>query len=730
MLNFSFAQTPTTIQGRVVDEQGKGITDVKVMILDLPVSTLTTLDGGFSLDPKREGKMKLIFSHPDYITRKLEVNNTRHETSFINITLKIRNPILMIIKKEITVTAEADSIADLSLPSHKTILPESVLGELGTINITESMEKVPGVAAVGKGGYSMAPSIRGLAEHRVLLLIDGIRITSERRIGPSASFVNLNDIARLEINRGPYSVFHGSGAIGGIVNIITKSPPQDKPLSGNFTMGYNTARRERAGSASLAGSLGKWGAMFSANSKKADDYQSPGDTVDWSRYSDYNLMFKINRNSRNARIYATVFHYKGTDIGKPSPSSRLKPRWYPDETNTFFIIGAHLKPKRFLDHLNANVFLFKSSLETQAENFDNETFQVTKTNLSLIENTNFGFKLRAGKSIGKTHKLNMGFDFFGQINMNDRNTEQLFDQNEKLTRETEEISLHNASRSNYGLYLDDKILLSSKLELNLGARVDFITTHSSDLPQSRLSIQDHFFSLYGGAIWQITQKISLIGNVGRSFRFPNISELYYTGLTGRGLVYGNPKLTPEMSLNIDAGIRYLHKSFFFAIYGFKNALTDMIQKYVGTADEEYFYRNLSQGQVMGVEGELYFSLAKGAELFINFHHMKGIEKDSDTALNYIPPTRLALWGKISPGGRFWLEPRLTFAWATKDPGPLEIPVDGYVLCDLITGFKVNDELTLVVIGQNLFNQTYRASADEQGVDAPGRGLVLKVRYNF
>jgi len=230
---------------------------------------------------------------------------------------------------------------------------------------------------------------------------------------------------------------------------------------------------------------------------------------------------------------------------------------------------------------------------------------------------------------------------------------------------------------------------------------------------------------YFGSEIQLNSRLSLLANVGRSFRFPSISELFYTGLTGRGTVFGNLDLEPEKSLNLDIGLRYLHDKFFASIYGFRNSISNMIQKYSGLVEEEFFYRNLSQARISGLEGELYLSVFKDVELYVNFHHIKGREKDSDTYLNYIPSSRLRLWTKFSLG-RFWLEPKVTLAASHKNPGPLEKEIDAYSLFNAIIGCNISSKVTLHAIVQNLFDQTYRFSADEQGVDAPGRGFVLKV----
>ena len=726
---FGFSVSPGTVKGRVLDDDGKPLGNVKVEVVDTTISTQTEPNGIFVLENLKKEKLLVMFSHPDFITRTIHMVVEKSPGQIIEISLRAKNPILMTIKEEITVTAEADSIIDVNLPSHRTILPSSVLTEMGTSNLAESVDKVPGVAAVGKGGYSMVPSIRGLAEHRILLLVDGVRITSERRIGASASFVSLGAIDRIEINRGPYSVFYGSGALGGIINIITKSPSPNSRLKGDFSLGYNTVHNERAGSASFSGSFGKWDLMFGTNGKKADDYSAPSGKIEWSRYADYDLMFKINRKSKKSEFYTTMFHYNGTDLGKPSPTARLKPRWYPNESNTLFTVGYKMDNFWILDNLNASVYTLRSVLETQGDNLKKESLTLNKRSMAKVEGTNFGFKARGGKTFGKTHTLNFGIDFFGRTDVNDRNIEWNYDENGNVTSRTEETSLQDARRSNFGLYIDDKIQLLDNLAFNFGARFDVVQTSNLSHNGTRLSQNDKFFSLYLGSMFQITPYFSILGNVGQSFRFPSVSELFYTGLTGRGTVFGNPDLAPEKSLNFDLGFRYLHEKFFASIYGFNNSIRDMIQKYGGIVEEEYFYRNLTSGRIYGLEGEFYFSLMKDVELFINFHHMVGKEKDMDGALNYIPPSRLTFWGKYSPG-KFWIEPRVTLSSAVKNPGPLEIETDGYVLFDTIFGFKVSENLTVVAIAQNILNETYRASADESGVDAPGRGFVFKAKYSF
>jgi outer membrane receptor protein involved in Fe transport len=724
-----FSEERDKVTGRVSNHEGNPLVGVKVEVLDTSISTKTNADGTFTLKNLKQKKFFLLFSHPDYVPQSIEIDPRGKTVQVVVVSLVPKNRMLITIKEEITVTAEADSIIDIALPSHRTILPSSVLTELGTSNIAESVDKIPGVAAVGKGGYSMSPAVRGLAEHRVLLLVDGVRIASERRIGASASFINLQNIDRIEVNRGPYSVFYGSGAVGGIINIITKSPSPYTPLGGNFYLSYNTVKQERAGSLNLSGSVDKYGWMLNINGKKADDYSSPEGVIDQSRYSDYDFLFKINRGDRNSRFYLTFFHYKGIDIGKPSPTARLKPRWYPHEGNTLFTLGYEAKNRFFLDTLNASVYVLRSSLETQGDNLREEDLSVKKRNLSEVKGINYGFRVRGSKELSRSHTLNFGLDYFGRGNINDSNIEWQYDDNRNIVSEIQETSLNDARRSNFGLYIDDRIQIIPSLSLNIGARFDTVRTSNVFLPdQDRISRGDDSISAYAGTVLEITPQLSLLANIGRSFRFPSVSELFYSGLTGRGTIFGNPDLNPEKSLNLDLGLRYLGENFFASVYGFSNRVSDIIEKYGGD-EEEYFYRNLTQAQIVGLEGEFYFILVKNLELFVNFHLMQGREKGTDKELNYIPPSRLTIWGKYSYGP-FWFEPKVMLVAAKSDPGPLEVAIGGYTVLDSIFGLEVVRGLTLMAVAQNVLNKTYYSSADEQGVLAPGRGFVFKALYSF
>ncbi len=94
--------------------------------------------------------------------------------------------------------------------------------------MADLFKMIPGVEIQGEGPFRGIPVIRGLSSNRVLILVDGQRLNNAREstsfAGIQPALVNLAEVERIEVLRGPASVQYGSDAIGGVVNIITRQP--------------------------------------------------------------------------------------------------------------------------------------------------------------------------------------------------------------------------------------------------------------------------------------------------------------------------------------------------------------------------------------------------------------------------------------------------------------------------------------------------------------------------
>jgi len=123
--------------------------------------------------------------------------------------------------------------------SYETSLPISVvsaddLSRQQPEKMVDMLKQMAGVEFQGEGPFRGIPVIRGLSSNRVLILVDGQRLNNSREstefAGIQPSLVDLSQIERIEVLRGPASVLYGSDAIGGVINIITKQPDKRAKL--------------------------------------------------------------------------------------------------------------------------------------------------------------------------------------------------------------------------------------------------------------------------------------------------------------------------------------------------------------------------------------------------------------------------------------------------------------------------------------------------------------------
>ncbi len=136
-------------------------------------------------------------------------------------------PLTAYILREIVVTATGMEKDVFSVPYTAETLDGKVLNDQRAVRtLPEALREVPGVMVQKTGHGQGSPFIRGFTGFRTLLLIDGIRFNNAVfREGPNQYWNTVDPLTidRLEIVKGPSSVLYGSDAIGGTVNVITRS---------------------------------------------------------------------------------------------------------------------------------------------------------------------------------------------------------------------------------------------------------------------------------------------------------------------------------------------------------------------------------------------------------------------------------------------------------------------------------------------------------------------------
>ncbi|RFF28857.1 MULTISPECIES: TonB-dependent receptor [unclassified Wenzhouxiangella] len=160
------------------------------------------------------------------------------------------------------------------------VLSGEALDDRRGLTLGETLTRQPGVHSTSYGPGSGRPVIRGLGAGRVQVLEDSLpAVDVSAQSDDHAVSVEPMLIDRVEILRGPSTLLFGSGAVGGVVNVIDGRIPERVPaesLEGRFELRGNTVADERTGVLRLDGGSGNWAWNISGTWRDAGDYEIPG----------------------------------------------------------------------------------------------------------------------------------------------------------------------------------------------------------------------------------------------------------------------------------------------------------------------------------------------------------------------------------------------------------------------------------------------------------------------
>ena len=223
----------------------------------------------------------------------------------------------------------------------------------------------------------------------------------------------------------------------------------------------------------------------------------------------------------------------------------------------------------------------------------------------------------------------------------------------------------------------------------------------------------------------------LAANIGAGLRFPNLSERYFSGLTGRGQVVGNADLDPERSTSFDVGLRFYGRRLFWNVQVFDQSFSDYIERIeVGEPpmDEIRTFVNLTSGRIKGIELEGFFKLDERWQLSWSGHLIDGEAADPSGAggkqpLSDVPSNRLQV-GLAFREGRWAASATVQHRREEDEPAGGEKAIPAADLVSLSLDYELTDGLHLTLRGRNLLDEAYFNSADRKTALAPGRSFGL------
>jgi len=210
-----------SLQGRVVDPDGRPVANAEVIVSGAtaaPLHARTNGDGNFEIANLDAGRYSVIATAPGLVSDATAIEVTAN-TARVEIALKISA-----LNETLVVSASQIDQPLSRTPDSVTVIDGREIDAKQQFTLAAALRSVPGLTVQQNGGPGTVTSLftRGGESDFTLVLIDGVRANAFGG-GLDLSQVPLEDVDRIEVVRGPQSALYGSDAIGGVVQVITRS---------------------------------------------------------------------------------------------------------------------------------------------------------------------------------------------------------------------------------------------------------------------------------------------------------------------------------------------------------------------------------------------------------------------------------------------------------------------------------------------------------------------------
>jgi len=664
----------------------------------------------------------------------------------------------------VTATRIKEKSFDVSAPVE--VVTPQTLEINNPATAAQPLEDLPGVSLSSAGMWEVAPVIRGLGGNRVLVLIDGDR---ENNLwagrAPLTPFVDVGNIERIEVIKGPASVLYGTDALGGVINIITKTPDfaqEDKWTFLNSTEGrYSSVDDGRFGRYSLSG--GGYGFDFglAISVRDADDYENgDGHDIDNSQYEAVNIDFKgryfINDNND---LSFSVRSNNIDDMGVPFKQGAEYSHFTQFDTDTYKL-AYHGRNLGLIDDLQLRTWYVDQKRKYKGKMFSSsKPMHTLKSN--DIDSSALGSSLQTRIDLGKNNRLVTGVEYVHEDC--DGDEEQIKKKNNKdITAKILTFKpVPDAKRDHFGVFAQDELDLGDSFTILAGLRYDYFSADADDVifktesydptgqtvkkvksdPNHFKSKSDDAVTFNLGMLYALNENIHLTTNFSSGFRAPDIFELYSTR-GGSYILLGDPDLDPEYSYNVDTGFKLNYRRLrgsFSAFYNRVNDYIDLVDrgaKFAGMEAHEYV--NISDAELYGADGSLEFDILKQLTIFGNLAYVEGRERHTHSRLNKIPPLNGLLglrWKGVSGGLKYWFEFSSNMYDSQDHPADGEEKTPGYALFNLRSGVKFDyagmKDITLSLNVENLFDKKYRSHLNYKDfLTEPGLNVITSLKIYF
>lgn len=533
---------------------------------------------------------------------------------------------------EVVVTATRTENDVKKVPASTQVITQEDIKRGGATSVRNALSMYANIFQKSKvrgGGHDII--IRGMETKHSLVMVNGRRISNEadaNGLGNAMSLdrININDVEKIEIVRGPSSALYGSEAMGGVLNIITKPSKEQTLLTGLEHTSEDTSHWWHADTGRIGNFSMTLDARFNKINRSMLDTATESDPYGTAQTYNASLNYYVNDHSYvNAYMDYYSQHLK-TDMGTPT----MKPITLTTSSGTMSLSG-----QAMLEGTGSKAFKQKNYGISWNGKTDKNDWQIqaymSKFNWSTTSNT---------KVLGSIPPAGMEgmFNYLLQKkNTYDFNHDE---HNMWAIEGRDSLRVNDHHRVTFGAeYVKDKVAGTG-----LGSNGDGVhsitengkTKFSSEKTLSSYAayLQDEIeygkwfivpairydhHSAYGshtspkiGVTYNATDHFRIKANYGDGFKAPSVSQLFYDLDMRMGPSYvhltGNPNLKPEKSKSWDLGVEAEFGKGYGSLTYFDNDVDNLIASIPKGTDSNghnlYRYENVNKARIKGLENTL------------------------------------------------------------------------------------------------------------------------------
>jgi vitamin B12 transporter len=598
----------------------------------------------------------------------------------------------------IVVTATRVPTPKLKVASSITVFTAADIAAKQEQILPDVLKDSPGLNVVQTGGPGGQTSvfIRGTNSNHVKVLVDGIDVSDPS--SPTATFdfgqFLTQDIGRVEILRGPQSGLYGSDAIGGVINVITKSGEGPPQVTAGLEGGSFATFNQDAG---VSGSTGPF--HYTANIEHFHsgatpvtplDLLLPGEKRIDDYYDNFTASTKLGYDVTSDFDLGLVARYTDTHLKFTGENEDDFPDDFPDttqsdtDTTQYYLRGT--------GHLSL---------------LDGRFQQTLGLAYSSIKSTNFSPDFGTSYDAGDRFKV----DWQGVAAIAAGETLVIGAEHER-----DAISLPISASTSID---------SGYAELQSNPFKDF-----NDTISVRYDSNDRFGSATTYRIaptyFIAATGTKLEASVGTGFKAPTLSEMFQNFPP---YFFGDPDLKPETDTGYDAGFEQflLSNRLRFGATYFYNRIRNLID------DNATFtsYANVGRAHTDGVESFVALRPTDTVTLRVDYTYTEAFDDILNEELLRRPKNKWNFDARWQATHKLSLDLNLVsigpFIDGNRDFSIPRLTANGYTTVDIAANYEIDSHLTIYGRVTNLLDETYQ---DPVGYLRPGRGLFAGVKTRF